>query len=369
MDALLAMQNLLRLRALIRDSPLSSGDVFGTKELHPVVQSPVAELATQDTRFPPSWESPVKSSTSEEPVPQAIIPIPKSFLGKLSRYSSLRRNRMLKSGSKSDGEAKQDNALARQRERTVSMATGTALVNYTGQKTIWREHDSYLPRSNSSPLLKRKHARNRTEDNVSPPIPTLPSPRPSTSHSSKVSSSGSHSAPLQSPRRCLDVATVTISSVAFHEPVPDIPDTLRRTTSRTTVATEVSNESQTTFVPSNCSWKPPTNWAGPSTLAPTDEVESKSKLLGWFSRKKSSDNSKGGSMRVPTRLIRARSLRELKTMPLRDTVGPVEGRTPAARGAPVPSGVAVKIQCSQRDKWHEKPMADIIPKLRNLRTK
>ena len=71
MDALLAMQNLLRLRALIRDSPLSSGDVFGTKELHPgeqqrihirkrlltvqqVVQSPVAELATQDTRFPPS---------------------------------------------------------------------------------------------------------------------------------------------------------------------------------------------------------------------------------------------------------------------------------------------------------------------------
>ncbi|KAF8551411.1 hypothetical protein OG21DRAFT_1512777, partial [Imleria badia] len=366
MDTLVAVQKLFRLRALIQDSPLSFGDVFAkpTKESHQVAQLPVLELAPQDIRFSPDWVSPVKSvhSTSEEPLPQATIPIPKAFLRTLSRYSSSQSQR-LKSSSDSDRQTEKDDMSTCRRERRET----PSLANYTGPKTIRSEHVSFLPRAKPPPPLKRpKHARNRSETDISPRDPTAASGRRSTSHwRSSGTPSGSPSTAPRSPRRGFSVPTLGASSKDSNQSAADIQRTLRRTSTRTSIASEASDDTENTIVPSNHMWEPPTSWAGPSKV----DVDDRPKPFGWFIRKKCADSQMGGSMRVPTHLNRTRSLRKLRPVDLADAKMLEAKGDSVTRGGSFRSNVALKIQCFEGDGdgWHEKPMADIIPKLRELK--
>ena len=356
------MQKLLRLRALIQDSALSSIDVFvqPKKEPHPgensayaihkrwsltvleVVQSPlpVIELTPQAVSISTSCTSPAQSvhSTSEEPLHRATKLLPKSLRRALSKSFSTLPNLMSKSISK-------DN-------------------------TIWSDQDSFLPRAKPPPPLKRiKHARNRSENGESSPDPTM-SRRPSTSHcGSSGQSLASYSTASRSSRRSLDVPSIEIFNEDSDQPADDVQHTLTRVGTRTTIASGASGDSDVIFASSGPRWQPPANWAGVSKVASADEGHrDRRKLGGWFTRKKGVESSsEGSSTPVPTRLNRVRIQTVRKIMPVRlaDIGEPEEQETSVLRGRPL----SVKIQCYEGDRWHEKRMADIIPKLRELRFK
>jgi hypothetical protein len=382
------MQKLARLRALIQDSPLSSNDAFvrPRSEPHPgekstyiirkkqsltvqeVVQSPsespVKESTPQDIRISRSRTSPVQSvhSTSEEPLHLATILSPK-LRRALSRSSSLLPSLM---SSKGNRKAEKDDVSAREKEEMASVASGTGLANYMGPnlRTIWSEQDSYLPRAKPPPPLKRiKRARNRSENNVSPPDPTIPS-RPATSHSSSSGqSSQSYSTTSCSSRRSLDVPSIEVSNEDSNQPAADVRCTLTR------IASGASEDSGIIFVPSSPNWQPPTSWTGPSKAVLADE-DHRQKPGGWFAKKKMvQTSSKGGSMQALTRLNRARSVREMVPAHMADTGEPEEQEASVIQRGPLSSDVMVKIHCYEDDEWHETPMVDIIPKLRELKFK
>jgi len=249
----------------------------------------------------------------------------------------------------------------------VSMVSSKRMRSYTGPETIWTDNDSFLPRAKPPPPLKRtKHVRNRSESDVSLPDTTIPS-RPSTSDcGSSGQSSGPHSTPSRSPRWSLDVPTLVVSCEDSYQSAADVQRTLTRTSTRTTIASQGSDDSDIAFTPSSGGWEPPVNWAGPSKAVSGD----RRKPLEWFTGKKlTEDSSKGGSLQVPTRLNRIRSFRKTQPAHLADTEGPEDEEAPVIRGRPLSPGVTVKIQCFEGGGWHEKPMADIIPKLRNLKFK
>lgn len=327
---------------------------------------PVLELAPQDIHFPPDWVQ-VSPATSihSTPLPQATIPIPEAFLRSLSRYSSSRPGHTLKSSSGSEPQTQKGEMSTPRTERRVT----TALVNYTGPKTIRTDHDSFLPHSKPSPPLKRfRHARNRSETDISPRDPTEFSQRPSTSHhNSPEPSSGLPLMTSRSPRRGFSVPTLGGLNKDSTRSAADIHHTLRRMSTRSTIASEASDDTESTIVPPNRRWMAPTSWAGPSRAASAGE-DNGPKSLAWFGRKKSPDNSMGGSMRVLARINRTWSLRKLKPGELTDAKA-LEAKEGLAPRGGLSSDAAVKIKCYEGDGWHEKPMVDIIPKLRELKMK
>ena len=392
MDTTVPMQKLARLRALIQDSPQSSNDVFVRPKKEPhsgekgmctthkrrsltvqeVAQSPSSvKLSTpQDICISRSWTSPVQSvhSPSEEPLYQATIRLPKSLRRAISRSSSLLPSLM---NSKGNRKAERDDVSDRKEEGMASVVSGTGLANHIGPnlRTIWSEHDSYLPRAKPPPPLKRiKHVRNRSESNVSPPDPAISS-RPATSHcSSSGQSSGSNSTASCSSRRSLDEPSIEISNEGSNQPAADVQCTLTRIDTRMTTASGASESSDIIFAPSSPNWQPPTSWTGPKAVSADEDP--RPKLGGWGARRKMvQSSSKGVGMQVTTRLNRARSVRKMVPVHMADTGEPEGEEASVIRGGPLQSDVMVKIHCYEDDEWHETPVADIIPKLRELKFK
>lgn len=274
---------------------------------------------------------------------------------------------MSKSSSKDEHLVEKGDVAGYRREGKASVVSSKRMRSYTGPETIWTDTDSFLPRAKPPPPLKRiKHVRNRSESDASPPDTTIPS-RPSTSGcGSSGQLSGSHSTLSRSPRWSLDVSTLVVSCEDSNQSAPGVQRTLTRTSTRTTIASQRSDDSDVAFTPSSGNWKPPTNWAGPSKIV----SGVRPKPFEWFTgKKRAGDGSKGGSLQVPTRLNRFRSFRKTQPAQLVDIEGSEDEEAPVMRGRPLSPGVMVKIQCYEGGGWHEKPMADIIPKLRNLKFK
>ncbi|KAF8434598.1 hypothetical protein L210DRAFT_3553405 [Boletus edulis BED1] len=207
-----------------------------------------------------------------------------------------------------------------------------------------------------------RHVRHRTETNVLPDrtVPMRPSTSPCTSCGP---SSRPDLAACFPQRRSLDMPTLGISGEDGDQHGVNVRRPLTRSSTRTTTASKASDDTDITFAPTNYNWQPPTCWAGPSP-----EEHDRVKLAGWFARKKSAKSS--GNMRVHSRFNPARSLRKLKPVLLADTEEPKEESDSITQAEPRSSGVVVKIQCYEGDgHWHEKPIADIIPKLRELKFK
>lgn len=251
------------------------------------------------------------------------------------------------------------------------MSVGTR-APVTKPQTVWSTDDPYLPRAKPpSPLKPTKHQRNRSEYNEPPPDSTTSS-RPSTSHnkysrqSPESHSTASHSLPSSSS---LGMPILDISSE--HRDGPIVQHALTRSSTRLSMASEASDDTGITFAPiksgSRFMWKPPTNWAGPSTAAPVDKDKG-SKPVGRrpFTRKKSTESCSQG--KAPAGLNRTRSLNKLKSV-RSVCVGEPEKHISGVRSGSLSSGGTVEIQCYENHGWQEKPVADVIPMLRGLKIK
>lgn len=153
---------------------------------------------------------------------------------------------------------------------------------------------------------------------------------------------------------------------------------LTRSSTPLTIASEASDDASLSFAPiesrSSWKWKPPTSWAGPSNAVSADEDDGSKPVGGWrftTCRKKSDEStgsSQDSSLQTPTSLYRARSHNELRPVRFAD-VGEPEGHVFGTGSGALSPGLAVKIQCYENHEWQEKPVADVIPMLRELKIK
>ncbi|KAH0834766.1 hypothetical protein J3R83DRAFT_10364 [Lanmaoa asiatica] len=250
----------------------------------------------------------------------------------------------------------------------ASVMSSTGPAQHAKLPTIWTTGDSYLPRAKPpSPLKYINDKQNSSENITLPPIPTISSQPSTLHHRPSRQPSELHSTASRLLQPSLDTRTSDRSNVHRDRPVVQHP--LARSTTRITTASDVS-DTDTSFVPSSGSWRPPTSWAGLSRVASTGE-DGGSKPVARCpftgKRKKSGKSStQDGSAQVPTHVNRARLQKKMWPAHLAN-VGEPEEEASDIWGVPLPSSM-IKVQCYvEGNGWEERPIADVIPKLRELK--
>ncbi|KIJ15065.1 hypothetical protein PAXINDRAFT_99615 [Paxillus involutus ATCC 200175] len=255
--------------------------------------------------------------------------------------------------------------------------------------------DSFLPRAKPPPPLKvpTKHQRSRSIASVpaSPP-PTLRSlpPLPQRSHQSRKLSEPASFFPV--PDMALPIPPVPslphparksssprtprsqksnpqLASSQGSMQASDIPALTRSNTGLTATSAE-SATSESPVTPSQFgpawTWAPPPSWAGPRPEgAQVTGVNSKgaSKLIRKHSAKGKPNGCKYSNAHLnlsSTSLWRSRSPDPAEVgTPAEPSVREVRQKSP---------DVVVKMKGIQGNEWHERAMAEVIPKLRALKT-
>lgn len=157
-----------------------------------------------------------------------------------------------------------------------------------------------------------------------------------------------------------------------YDDVADVRPSLTRSSTQTTISSEASASNLTLDVlppQSKCawSWKPPADWCGPpkATSAEDDNEPKQGGGFGFIGRQRAKSAVSRGGVR---RLKSARSSDKLGSAHLADVLEPEETVTVVrAQRVSIARAEVVEIQCYKG--WDEKPVTDVIHKLRELRCK
>lgn len=180
---------------------------------------------------------------------------------------------------------------------------------------------------------------------------------------------------FRSSQRTLHTPILDTSSEHCNNLVIDVQRPLKRLGSSGTISSGTSTSGTTSsesshvtmdVVPSGSGyawrWKPPASWSGPSAAMSADEDKSPN-LVGAFTftgKKRAKGNSRG-AVRDRTRLFK-----ELEPVRLANVVVEPKEDVSVTRAEFSPPG-AVEIHCYEGQ--HEKPVVDVIHKLRALKRK
>jgi len=363
------MQTLFRQCPIVLQSPESSGHLFPEVVLKRGINTP-ASSSSSITQ--PSLVDP-RRSRSNDSLPQSFTPRPQP-----SRWNlSISRPGHMPKSSSND----------RCRDETIEpydakpLRPGdSALYQYDSPgrrpKTIWSTDDSFLPRAKPPPPLKRiSHQRTRSTVNTRPPGQSSLPDRSSVC--SKRSSSNPSSEQLRPWSPSLEMPILDISSEHSNDNNPVADDeqqrALTRSANRMTVVSEMSEVSEICFspaeFPSSWKWMPPSDWAGPSTGdSVVEEAREKPKSTdkqGSASEKSPQSSAKEISFQVLARLNHCPSRKNLR--PDSSVVIEEEDSSDSCDGHP--ASKVLKVKSYERNGWQEKRMADVIPILRNLKSK
>ena len=321
---------------------------------------PVFDLIPHNVCNSPTWASFLISQSSptraifpvpEEPYPPAAILNPEP-----SRRTLLRRrlSKMLGSSSRAGGDCRAtragpiDDTPPNDRERVPSVTR-----NHDSAKILWGANDSFLPRAKPPPPLKKLNHR-RTPSDAGPRSPSRATvPRPSTSHhcfsTSSRGLSKSKSMTFRGPQPKLQV--VPVLDVSRDGLVVNVHHTLSRSSTQSSGETDEPR--------SAWPWHPPSSWAGPAaaTSADEDKTPKQAGMFRLLSRKRAPNNPWSGDRDRQSSAETSKTPEPCVVVNLREKGEASESTPPEA----------VEVQCYKG--WEERPLLNVMHKLRELRFK